>query len=62
MLTHLDRNLHCVRQFVIVPIPDEYLAVFRIQSGSGFNQVSGSGFRIRIRVAEGKSDPQIRTN
>ncbi len=32
--------------------------MFRIRIGSGFNQVSGSGFGIRIRIQEGKNDPQ----
>ena len=32
--------------------------VFRIRIGSEFNQVSGSGFGIRIRTQEGKNDPQ----
>jgi hypothetical protein len=30
----------------------------RIPIGSGFNRVSGSGFGIRIRIPEGKNDPQ----
>jgi hypothetical protein len=30
----------------------------RIRIGPGFNQVSGSGFRIRIRSQEVKNDPQ----
>jgi hypothetical protein len=30
----------------------------RIQIGSGFNRVSGSGFGILIRIQEGKNDPQ----
>jgi hypothetical protein len=32
----------------------------RIRTGSGFNQVSGSGsaFGIRMRIQEGKNDPQ----
>ncbi len=30
----------------------------RIPSGSGFNRVIGSGFGIRIRIQEGKNDPQ----
>ncbi len=30
----------------------------RIPIGSGFNQVSGSGFEIRIRIQEGKNYPQ----
>jgi hypothetical protein len=33
-----------------------YFVAFRI--GSGFNQVSGSGYGIRIRIQEGKNDPQ----
>jgi hypothetical protein len=30
----------------------------RIRIGSGFNQVSGSGFGIKIRIQEGKNNPQ----
>jgi hypothetical protein len=31
----------------------------RIRIGSGFNQVSGSGFHFRIRIQEGKNDHKI---
>jgi hypothetical protein len=30
----------------------------RIRIGSGFNQFSGSGFGIQIRIQEGKNDPR----
>jgi hypothetical protein len=30
----------------------------RIRIGSGINRVNGSGFGIRIRIQEGKNDPQ----
>jgi hypothetical protein len=36
------------------PIYHNFLQCF----GSGFNQVSGSGSGIRIRIQEGKNDPQ----
>jgi hypothetical protein len=41
------------------PIPVGF-AVFwiRILIGSGFNQVLGSGFGIRIRIQQGKNYPQ----
>jgi hypothetical protein len=37
-----------------------FSSVFRIQIGSGFYQVNGSGsiFGIRIQIQEGKNDPQ----
>jgi hypothetical protein len=33
-------------------------AVFRIRIGSGFNQVSGSGYGIQIRAQEVRNDSQ----
>jgi hypothetical protein len=63
-------SLGAVRVFELrkkkVKIPAGCCAWFRIRIriGSGFNQASGSGsvFGIRIRIQEGKNDPQLGCN